>query len=327
VTLQDIYAARHTIAPWIRRTPLIWAEVLSRRIGHRVFLKLESLQDTGSFKLRGAVNALARLAPAARQRGVVTVSTGNHGRAVAFAARRLGIRAVVCMSHLVPTNKVRAVEHLGAEVRIVGASQDAAQAEAERLVAEDGLVLVPPFDHPDVIAGQGVIGLEILEDLAEADCLVAGLSGGGLISGMAIALKAASPGIRVVGVSSQQCPAMSRSLQAGHPVLVEERPSLADSLGGGIGLDNRYTFDLVRRYVDDVVLVNEAEITAAMASLYWEERLVVEGAGAVGIAALLADHASPRGQCTVVVLSGANVDMAIFTRVVTNSGAPSGTAR
>ena len=181
---------------------------------------------------------------------------------------------------------------------------------------EEGMIPVHPFDHPHVIAGQGVIGIELLEDLPEIDCLVTGLSGGGLISGIAVALKAASPQIRVIGVSMERGPAMYHSLRAGKPVVVEEQSTLADSLGGGIGLENQFTFELVRRYVDETVLVNEDQIAEAMAYLYRNERLIAEGGGAVGVAALLHGLVEPPGSNVAVVISGANVDMDSFTQII-----------
>ncbi len=279
-------------------------------------LKLEALQDTGSFKIRGASNRLARMSEAERARGVVTVSSGNHGPAVARAASRLGVRAVVCLSELVPGNKIDNVERNGGEVRIFGRSFDEAALEAARLIAEEGLTLVHAFDDPDVIAGQGTIGLELLEDLPELDTVLVPLSGGGLIGGIALALKTADPGIRVIGITMERGAAMYESQKAGKPVAVDELPSLADALGGGIGLDNRYTFDLVRDLVDQMVLVSEQQITRSMRHAFREERLVAEGSGTVGIAALLEDLVEDLGQQVAVVISGGNVDMDRFLEVV-----------
>ena len=330
VHLADIYAARRRIAPFVPRTPLRLSTSLSRRTGAEVRLKLETVHDTGAFKIRGATNRLARLATdpalldtvteAERQRGVVTVSTGNHGRGVALAASRLGVRAVVCMSELVPENKVTAIRDLGAEVRIVGRSQDDAEVEADRLAADEGMIKVHPFDHPDIIAGQGTIGLELLEDLGHVDTLLCGLSGGGLIAGIALALKSASPATRVVGISMERGAAMIESVRAGEPVAVEELPTLADSLGGGIGLGNRWTFPLVRCLVDDYLLLSEQQIADGMRHLYHEERLVAEGAGAVGVAAILHDLAGELSGNVVCMVSGGNVDMRRFTEIVTGDG-------
>jgi threonine dehydratase len=218
------------------------------------------------------------------------------------------------MSRLVPRNKVAAIEALGAEIRIVGASQDEAQLEADRLVAE-GMTLVPPFDHPDIIAGQGTLGLEIIEDLPEVETVIVPLSGGGLIAGVARAIKSAAARIRVVGVTMERGCAMYQSQKAGRPVPVEELPSLADALGGGIGLDNRYTFAMVRDLVDELLLVSEEEIADAIRHAYFEERQVIEGSGAVGIAALLAGKVRRPG-VTAVVVSGGNIDMALHARLI-----------
>jgi threonine dehydratase len=315
VTLQDIYRARGAIAGRIRRTPLVVSDALSRVTGAPVHLKLEHLQITGSFKLRGATNAVLALAPEQRAKGVVGVSTGNHGRGLAYAAKHAGARCVICMSRLVPQNKVQGIEALGAEVRIVGASQDEAQGEVDTLVAEEGMTMLPPFDHADVIAGQGTIGLELLEDLPELETCIVPLSGGGLIAGVARAVKAANPKARVIGVTMAKGAAMYESQKAGHPVEVEETASLADSLGGGIGPDNRYTFAMVRELVDDLLLVEEDQIADAIRHAYWREQQIIEGSGAVGIAALRAGLVARPGVCAVV-LSGANIDMAQHVRLI-----------
>lgn len=281
-----------------------------------VMLKLEHRQTTGSFKLRGAINALSLLSEAQKQRGVVAASTGNHGRALAHAARQEGLRAVICMSHLVPSNKVEEIRALGAEIRITGHSQDEAQEEVDRLIVEEELVMLPPFDHAAIIAGQGTIGLEMLEQAGSpVDTLVVPLSGGGLASGIAVAAKALCPNARVIGVSMDRGAAMHASLSAGHPVQVDEVASLADSLGGGIGLSNRLTFALCRDLLDEVVLVSEKEIAAGIRHAYAFEREILEGAGAVGISALLAGKIRPSGTC-VLLLSGRNIDMCVHRRIV-----------
>ena len=320
IRLIDLYRARRRLRGHVLHTPLVHSPSLSRHTGGAVHLKLECRQTTGSFKLRGATNALLQLDDAARARGVVAVSTGNHGRALAWSAHRLGVRSVICMSRLVPANKVEAIRALGADVRIIGASQDEAGLEAERLVREEGLTFVPPFEHPDVIAGQGTAGLELLDDLPDVDTVLVPLSGGGLLAGMALALKSASPAIRVIGVTMERGCAMHTSLRAGHPVQVEEVETLADSLGGGIGLDNRYTFRMIQSLVDDTILVTEEEIATAVRHAYREEQVVVEGAAAVGIAALLSGRISASGT-TAVLLSGANIDMDLHRRIVCGNGA------
>ncbi len=313
--LTDTLAARRRLAGRLRLTPLELSPSLTARHGAPVHLKCEHHQITGAFKLRGATNAVLSLPPELRARGVTAASTGNHGRALAHAAREAGVRCIVCMSSLVPRNKVAAIEALGAEARIVGLSQDDAQVEVDRLVAEEGMVSLPPFDHPDIIAGQGTLGLEILEALPEAETLVVPLSGGGLIAGIAMAAKTLKPSLRVVGVSMRRGAAMHESLAAGRPVPVEELPTLADSLGGGIGLDNRHTFAMVRDLVDEVILVDEAEIAAGIRHAYAEERQILEGGAAVGIAALL-QAPRPDWGTTVILLSGGNIDMELHRRIV-----------
>jgi threonine dehydratase len=323
VGIDSITAAADRIAGYVRRTPLVGSSSLSRLCDVPVLLKLETRQTTGSFKLRGATNAILSLARDTQARGLVTASTGNHGRALAHAAKAAGVRAVVCMSALVPSNKVEAVRALGAEVRIVGRSQDDAQDEVDRLVHEEGLTAIPPFDHPDVIAGQGTIGLEIADDCPEAELVLVPLSGGGLASGVAAAVKARLPQARVIGVSMERGAAMAASLRAGRPVAVEEVETLADSLGGGIGLANRYTFSLCRDLLDGALLLSEDEIAAGIRHAHAEEGEVLEGAGAVGIAVLLARKASLRGPA-VVLLSGRNIDEARHRSLVGANAAVSG---
>ncbi len=316
VSLGDIYRARDRIAPVVRRTPLVPAEALSAHLGTAVHYKLETLQPTGSFKVRGAASKILGLPDDVRARGVTTVSTGNHGRAVAHVARLAGCRAAICLSNLVPDNKRRAIEAAGGELMIHGQSQDDAAEVAFKLEREDGMTMVNPFDDPAIVAGQGTIGIELLEDLPGVDMVLVPVSGGGLIAGIARAVKAANPDCRVVGVSMDRGAAMYESQKAGEPVLVEEVESLADSLGGGIFLDNKHTFALVRDLVDDLVLVSEAEIGRAMAFALDREHLVLEGGGAVGIAALLHEKAVPVGENVALVLSGTNVDTARLLSVV-----------
>lgn len=318
IQLIDLYRARQRLSGHVLHTPMQHSPSLSALTGGSVHLKLECQQITGSFKLRGATNALLSLDEAARARGVIAVSTGNHGRALAYAAHRMGVRAVICMSKLVPANKVGAIRALGAEVHISGVSQDEAEHEVSRLVKEEGLTLVPPFDHADVIAGQGTVGIEILEDLPNVDTVLVPLSGGGLLAGIALAIKSVSPTIRVIGVTMERGCAMHASLRAGKPVQVEELETLADSLGGGIGLANRYTFDLAQALVDDTVLISEDEIAAAVFHAYQKEQIVVEGAGAVGIAALLSGRVIAPGT-TAILVSGANIDMDLHRRLICGS--------
>lgn len=311
--LADVYAAAQVISGVADRTPLVPSPYMSAVTGQDFLLKLENMQPIGAFKLRGALNAVAGAQDAA---GVTCCSTGNHGRGVAYAARARGLRAVICMSDLVPQAKVEGIRALGAEVRIIGRSQDAAQTEVERLVAEDGLTEISPFDDPLVIAGQGTIGLEIMAARPDTQTLLVPLSGGGLAAGVALAAKTIKPSLRVIGISMDRGAAMYESIRAGHPVEVEEVPSLADSLGGGVGMQNRISYAMCRDLLDDVILVTEEEIYHAMQVLYYEDRIVAEGACVVGLAAVLSGKLAPQGP-TATIITGRNLDMALFTKVMT----------
>lgn len=318
VSVDEIEAARIAIEGITRVTPLNPSSKLSEIAGVPVYLKLEHTQITGSFKLRGATNAIAQLTADERARGIVGVSTGNHGRGLAYAAKRAGMSCIICMSKLVPQAKIEGIRNEGAKVHICGASQDEAMAEAERLVAEEGMTLIPPFDHRAVIAGQGTLGLELMEQLPDVATILVPLSGGGLISGVAAAVKARRPMTRIVGISMERGAAMYESLRADHPVEVEELPTLADSLGGGVGLDNRLTFAMTRELVDEIVLVSESEIAGAIRHAYWQERQIVEGGGAVGIAALLTGKIRPDAEAgpVAIILSGGNIDLAQHLRII-----------
>ncbi len=312
-TLADIYAAAKVIRGVADGTPLVPSPYMTDRAGADFLLKLENMQPIGAFKLRGAYNAVAAVHDAS---GVTCCSTGNHGRGVAFAAARRGMRAVICMSELVPQAKVDGIRALGAEVHIKGRSQDDALAESQRLVADEGLVEISPFDDPLVIAGQGTIGLEILQARPDVTTLLVPLSGGGLAAGVALAAKAINPAIRVIGISMDRGAAMHDSIRAGHPVEVEEVPSLADSLGGGIGMQNRLSFPMCRDLLDQTVLVTEDEIYHAMQVLYYEDRIVAEGACVVGLAAVLSGKVTLDGP-TATIVTGRNLDMGVFTRIMT----------
>ncbi|NUU67963.1 hydroxyectoine utilization dehydratase EutB [Enterobacteriaceae bacterium BIT-l23] len=318
ISLAEVWQARHRIQGRADRTPLRYSPSLSRRFGARVWLKLENMQPTGAFKLRGASNMIAALleqyGPDRLKPGVITASTGNHGRAVAWAARELGIPATVCLSSLVPANKVAAIEALGAEVCRCGNSQDDAFAVVDERVASRGQVAIPPFDHPLIVAGQGTLALELLEERPQLDMVVAGLSGGGLLGGIGLVMKQLSPRTEVVGVSLSQGAAMWHSLQAGKPVQVEEVPSLADSLGGGIGLDNRHTLALVRAVMDSHYQVPETAIARAMVTLLEQEKMLLEGAAAVGLAAIEHHRIPIEGKEVALVLSGNNVALETFER-------------
>lgn len=316
----EIERAAFRLAGQVERTPLVRSQVLSARCGQPVYLKLETLQPIGAFKLRGAMNAILSLDGQARRRGLVTASTGNHGRAVAYAAQKLGIPATVCMSALVPANKVEAIRALGAEIRIVGRSQDDAQEEVDRLTASHGLTAIPPFDDPNVVAGQGTIGIEVVEDMPDVATVLVPLSGGGLAGGIAVAIKALRPQARVIGISMERGAAMHASVAAGRPVTVREEETLADSLGGGIGLANRVTFALCQALLDEIVLVSEDEIAMGIRHAAQEEGLTVEGAGAVGFAAILSGRVGITGP-TAIIVSGGNIDPATHRTIIDGGAA------
>ncbi|MBA8840441.1 hydroxyectoine utilization dehydratase EutB [Ochrobactrum sp. RH2CCR150] len=307
VSIREIEQARDRLKGHVKRTPLGRSNALSKISGTPVFLKLENRQTTGSFKLRGATNAVLSLPASKRMFGVVAASTGNHGRALAHAASLQGLKATICLSSLVPPNKVEAIHRLGADIRIVGKSQDDAMEEVARLSRDQRMNVVPPFDDPHVIAGQGTVGLELLESSPEIETVLIPLSGGGLASGIAAAVKALKPKARLIGISMQRGAAMQASLAKGHPVNVEEVDTLADSLGGGIGLDNRWTFAMCRDLLDDVILLEEEEIAAGVRHMAIHESEIIEGAAAVGVGALLSgklEISTP----TAIIVSGGNID-------------------
>lgn len=316
----DLEAARRAVDEVAVATPLVRAPDLEAAGGRgpdepgpEVFLKPESLQVTGSFKVRGAAARIASLTKEQRARGVVACSSGNHGRAVAHVAGRVGVRAAVCVPEWVDPVKRRAMERSGAEVVLAGATYDEAADRAEELCRERGAVFVHPFDDLRVLAGQATIGREIQEELPGVGTVLVPLSGGGLAGGVAWALKRSAPDVRVVAVSARRARVMVESVRAGRPVRMEEEETLASALSGGIGRRNRYTLDLVRELVDEHVLVDEDEIAEAMRFAAERLHLVVEGGGAVGIAALLAGRvgADPvrSGAPVVVILSGGNVGL------------------
>ncbi|HET8648810.1 MAG TPA: threonine/serine dehydratase [Gemmatimonadales bacterium] len=296
------------------RTPLIDASDGLGRPGAPVFLKAEHLQPVGAFKVRGAYTAIARLPEEVRARGVVTQSSGNHGQAVAWAANRFGVRAVVVMPQSTPAIKVDGVRRFGGEVVFAGATRSAEQlARAEALVRDEGLVMIPPYNHPDVMAGQGTIGLEIVEQLPEVAAVLVPVSGGGLLAGIAAAIAELKPGVQVIGVEPAAAPKLSAALAAGHPVQVERTPSMADGLlAPAIG---DLTFPVIQQIVRQAVPVSEDEIARAVRFLHKSLRLTVEPSGAAATAALLAGHVVPPGP-TVALVSGGNVDPDLFQHLV-----------
>jgi threonine dehydratase len=311
LTEADVRAAAGRLQAKVRLTPVLPAGELSRRAGARVVLKAENLQLTGSFKLRGAYNTISRLPAEALRAGVVAASAGNHAQAVAFAAREAGARATLLMPAGAPLAKVAAVRQYGGEVRLVEGSYDDAGAAAVALTAEEGRTLVHPFDMPEVVAGQGTIGLEIAEQAPEVGTVVVPLGGGGLASGVAVAL--ASRGVRVVGVQAEACAPYPASIAAHHPVGARSANTICDGIA--VKRPGDFTLPLVERYLDEVVTVSDDEVAQAMVLLLERSKLVVEGAGAVGVAALMHGRVRVRGE-VCAVLSGGNVDASLLSECI-----------
>ena len=309
ISARDFWTARKRIAHFITRTPLVYSPALSLRTGCNIYLKLENLQEIGAFKIRGAANKIISLTPEQRSRGVATFSTGNHGMAVAAVAHKLGIKALVCMSKHVPSVKVNNIKRWGAAILQEWDSQDDAGKYCVDVLEKEGITIIPPYDDRDIIIGQGTIALEILEDFPEVDTVFVPLSGGGLISGIALCLKSILEDVEITGISMEKSAVMIESLKAGHPVELPEEKTLADSLLGGIGLDNRYTFDITRETVDKTVQVSEKEIANGIAYIMENHKMIVEGAGAVGIACALRKGAVAKGKNAVIVISGRGIDM------------------
>ncbi len=315
VSLQDISTAHSVLSGIAVRTPLLeWTGAADSR---KLYLKLENLQPIGAFKLRGAYNKIASLGEEERRHGVISYSSGNHAQGVAYAARALGIRAVIVMPRTAPANKLEATAALGAEIVLVGPGSEERRLRAEELAAEHGYAIVPPYTDEKIIAGQGTVGLEILEDLPAVETVLVPVGGGGLISGVSTAIKLTRPAVKVIGVEPELAADAQASLRAGHVVsFPAERvtETLADGLRTqSVGAIN---FEHIRRYVDDIVTVKEAEIQQAMAALSGDSKTVAEPSGAVAVAAFLY-HADdlPKTRVNVAVISGGNIDRRLLAEI------------
>ena len=315
ITLEDIRAARDRIAGQVVLTPCTPSETFGEMFGGHAWFKFENLQRTGSFKERGALNRMLLLSDEERRRGVIAASAGNHAQGVAYHASRLGIPATIVMPQRTPLVKVSATERYGARVVLHGSVYDEAAAEALRIRDAEGQTLIHPFDDPAVMAGQGTIGLELLEQVPEMDVVVVGVGGGGIISGIATAIKETRPGVRVVGVESEVLPAAFRARQAGEPVTIPP----ADTIAEGIAVRRigDHTFAHIQRYVDELVTVSEEEIAAGVLLLLEREKTVAEAACATTVAAVVDGHIGGlRGKNVVMVLSGGNIDVSLMSRII-----------
>jgi threonine dehydratase len=313
ITLEDLRAAAAGLGDVALESPLVRVPALEARTGTPAYIKCEQVQPIGAFKVRGAYTAISRIPAQQRTRGVITYSSGNHGQAVAYAARRLGIRAVVVMPERAPAIKVEGVRRLGGEVIVAGNSSAERYAKAQEMAESEGLVMVPPYESLDVIVGQGTCGLEILEECPDVATIVVPVGGGGLIAGITAAVAALKPGVEVIGVEPVGAPKLARALEEGRPVQLDHTESLADGLLPlAIG---SIPFSILSGRVRQSVLVDEAEIVTGLRFLYQEAGLSVEPSGAVTTAALLTGRIRPAGP-VVAVVSGGNVDPALFRRLV-----------
>ena len=313
-TLKDIEAARQTIGDAISLTPCQHSGFLSRLTGAQVHLKLENLQNTGSFKIRGALNKLSTLSHEERCGGVIAASAGNHAQGVARAALQLGIHATIVMPEATPITKIEATRFAGAEVILQGETFDDAMRMARSLASERGLTMIHPFDDPAVIAGQGTIGLELLEQLPELGAVVVPVGGGGLISGIAVALKALRPTLRIIGAEADQAASAVLSRQAGRVLELDAIKTIADGIA--VKRVGDLTFALMQQYVDDLLTVSDEDIAAAILIYMERIRVVVEGAGAASLAALVSRKVQLDGVCTAVVVSGGNIDVQMVAKII-----------
>ena len=314
VSLSTIQAARARIGEAIHVSPCQMSHYLSELTGLPLHLKLENLQRTGSFKERGALNKLLTLSQIERERGVIAASAGNHAQGIAFHAGVRGIRTQIVMPLATPQIKVSATRTYGAEVILHGSSYDEACDEALRRCAEEGRTFIHPFDDPEVISGQGTIALELLEQVPDLEAVVVPVGGGGLIAGVACALKESNPHIRVIGVEPEKLPSMLRAREAGEPVTINAEATIADGIA--VRRVGDLTLPLVSRYVDEMVTVDDEEIASAILTLLEHEKSLAEGAGAAALAALMQSKTNLRHRRTVVLVSGGNIDVTLLAKII-----------
>ena len=314
VTLEEIRRARARIHESIFVSPCGRSEAFLSQTGNSLFLKLENLQRTGSYKERGALNRILTLAPEEKKRGLIAASAGNHAQAVSYHATKRGIPAQICMPLATPLNKVMATRRFGAEVILYGENYDEAYEEAWRRSQEQRLTFIHPFDDPPVIAGQGTLGLELLEQVPDLEVVIAPVGGGGLISGLACAVKETKPRIRVIGVQTARLPSMKAAVESGRPITLPVATTLADGIA--VRRAGERTLPMVQKYVDEIVTVEEEEIANAVLLLLEREKILAEGAGAASLAALVNQKLACAGKMVVVVISGGNMDVTLLARII-----------
>jgi threonine dehydratase len=314
ITIQTIKEARETIKTSVKRTPLIRSQFLSNFCEGEVYLKLENQQITNSFKIRGALNRMSKLSPEERRRGVVTASAGNHAQAVARVAEQLNISAKIFVPKNTSKAKLDKIRRYEVELILYG-NYDEVETKAREIAAKEGLTYISPYNDEGIIAGQGTIGLEILEELPNVDTIIVAVGGGGLISGIAIAVKSLNPRVEIIGVQSEASPVVYESWKAGKIITVEERESFADGLLGGIE-SGAITFGLIQKYVDDLVIVKENTLREAIRLLWKKENQVAEGAGAISIAPILENKDRFEGKTVAAVISGGNIEENLFQKII-----------
>jgi len=312
--LADIAAARERIRKSIYLSPCAHSQHLSVLTGQQIYLKLDNLQMTGSFKERGSLNKILQLSAEQKSRGVIAASAGNHAQGVAYHATQHGIRSIIVMPLTTPLVKVTATKNFGAEVILHGGNYDAAYEEALRICRAEHMTFIHPFDDPQVIAGQGTVALEMLEQVPQLEAVVVPIGGGGLIAGIGCAIKESNPKIRVVGVQTSRLPSMMAAVAEHHPVTIDAATTIADGIA--VRRAGDVTFPMVEKYVDEIVTVDEDEIASAILVLLEREKTLAEGAGAAGLAALLQKKTSLQGAHTGVLVGGGNIDVTLLSRII-----------
>lgn len=315
VTLDKIYHAHYVLKDAIRETDIIYSPVLSKQCGANIYLKTENLQITGSFKIRGAYYKISQLTQEEKAKGVIACSAGNHAQGVALASEKFGIKSIICMPDGAPISKVEATKSYGAQVVLVPGVYDDAHNEAERLKDEHGYTFIHPFDDEDVIAGQGTIGLEIMNQIKDADAVIVPIGGGGLISGVAFAIKSLNPDVKVYGVQSDGAPSMLNSVEHKHVETLQSVSTVADGIA--VKEPGKLTYKICSEYVDKIVSVSDDQVSAAILALIEKQKMIAEGAGAVALAAVMFDKIPDiKGKKVVCVISGGNIDVTILSRVI-----------